>query len=77
VHFSHEEHCDRFYEMMSKAGVIVDFERPRDKDGYLDEKGADEMLVTYAAECLVDTYNEIEVSGKLRFVSLNNLLFRV
>lgn len=77
THFWHVEHSDQFYGVMTKAGVIVDYERPRNHDGYLDEKGIDEELVMNAAEFLVDTYNEIELSGLCRFISLNNDLFRV
>jgi len=77
VHFWHAEHSNQFYDVMTKSGVIVDYERPRNSEGYLDEKGADEALLLNAAEFLVDTYNEIELSGMCRFIALNNQLFKV
>ncbi len=77
VHFWFDGHCDRFYSVMTKTGVIVDYDKPRNMEGYLMEQGIDQELMLNAAEFLVDTYNEIELSGIYRFVSLNNLLFRV
>jgi hypothetical protein len=77
VHFWFDAHCDQFYGVMTKTGVIVDYDKPRNIEGYLMEQGIDEALMQNAAEFLVDTYNEIELSGMCRFMSLNNLLFRV
>ena len=77
VHFWYEEHSDSFYEVMSQTGVVIDYETPRNSEGYLQEKGIDDVLMMQAAEFLVDAYNEIELSGMCRFVTLNNLLFKI
>ena len=77
AHFWHAEHSDQFYAVMSKTGVIIDYETPRNLEGYLDEIGMEDELIGNAAEMLVDTYNEIELSGMCRFMMLNNFLFRV
>lgn len=77
AHFWYAEHCDQFYEVMTKTGVIVDYTIPRNNEGYLHETGVEDELIENAAEFLVHTYNEIELSGMCRFIALNNPLFRV
>ena len=77
VHFWYDEHGDQFYTLLTQTGVIVDYDTPWNFDGYLEELGIDEDLMLNAAEFLVDTYNEIELSELYSFALTNNLLFRV